>query len=80
MTSKGTIRCRTQNWARLVLGLSFQDNLSRNSQVSFKHNDFLLSELVKATMRNMVMLVQNLMRYILRGNMIILCHYLITVK
>lgn len=80
MTSKCTIRCSSQNWAWLVVELSFQANISGNSLVSFEHNDFLLSKLVKATMRNMIMLMQNLVRYILRGKVIILCHYLVTVN
>lgn len=65
MAEKGTIQCRSQNLARLVLQLSFQVNISRNSQLSFKCNYFLVSELVKATIRNMVMLMQNLIRYML---------------
>lgn len=66
MAEKGTIQCRSQNLARLVLQLTFQVNISRNSQLSFMCNSFLVSESVKATMRNMVMLMQDLIRYILR--------------
>lgn len=49
MAEKGTIQRRSQNLARLVLQLSFQVNIRGNSQLSFKRNNFLVSELFKAT-------------------------------
>lgn len=36
MVSKGRRRCRSQNWAQLILELASQANINRNSQVSFE--------------------------------------------
>lgn len=66
MAEKCAVQRRSQNLARLVLQLPFQVNISRNSQLSFKCNSFLVSESVNGTMGNMIMLMQGLIRYILR--------------
>lgn len=40
MVSKGKRRCRSQNWAKLILELASQANINRNSQVSFEQKQF----------------------------------------
>ena len=72
MVSKSKRRCRSQNWAKLILELASSANINRNSQVSFEQK-FPAFRIGQGYYEKHRIACAGLNDNILRGKVIFLC-------